>query len=121
MWCIPPEHNAEFVWRMEEVLALYKLPYDPDYPLVCMDESSKQLIGEVYEPQEVAPGRVRRQDHEYERKGTCNLFMFFQPLRGWRHVKVTERRTTLDFAQCMKDLVDIHLPNATLISVVLTT
>ncbi len=112
MWCIPPEHNAEFVWRMEEVLALYKLPYDPDYPLVCMDESSKQLIGEVYEPQEVAPGRARRQDHEYERKGTCNLFMFFEPLRGWRHVWVTEQRRKVDWAGCIKGLLEVYYPVA---------
>ena len=82
MWCIPPEANAEFVWRMEAVLDVYKMPYDPDYPQVCMDESSKQLVAEVRSPIEVKPGKVRRFDNEYERKGTCNLFMFFEPLRG---------------------------------------
>jgi hypothetical protein len=112
MWCIPPEHNAEFVWRMEDVLSVYKLPYDPDYPQVCMDESSKQLIGEVYPPREAAPGQVRRQDHEYERKGTCNLFMFFEPLRGWRHVWVTARRRKVEWAWCIKALLEDYYPQA---------
>ena len=90
MWCIPPAANAEFVWRMENVLEVYKLPYDPRFPQVCMDESSKQLVGEVRQPWEAEPGRVRRIDHEYERKGVCNLFLFLEPLRGWRRVWVTE-------------------------------
>jgi hypothetical protein len=75
MWCIPPEANAEFVWRMEEILSVYKLPYDPRRPLVCMDESSKQLVAEVRPPKGLAPGKVAHADYEYERKGTCNLFM----------------------------------------------
>jgi hypothetical protein len=77
MWCIPPKANAEFVWRMEDVLETYKLPYDPRFPQVCMDESSKQLVGEVRQPIEVQPGQVRRMDSEYERKGpatsSCSL------------------------------------------------
>ena len=77
MWCIPPDANAEFAWRMEDVLSVYKLPHDPKRPVVCMDEASKQLIAEVREPQGLAPGKVRRQDYEYERRGTCNLFLFF--------------------------------------------
>jgi hypothetical protein len=112
MWCIPPNANAEFVWRMEDVLAVYKLPYDPDYPQVCLDEGSKQLIAEVRPPQEVKPGRVRRMDYEYERKGVCNLFMMLQPLRGWRHVKVTQQRTRLDYAECLQELVDVWYPDA---------
>jgi len=112
MWCIPPNANAEFVWRMEDVLAVYKLPYDADYPQVCLDESSKQLIAEVRPAQEVKPGRVRRLDYEYERKGVCNLFMLFQPLRGWRHVKVTQQRTRLDYAKCLRELVDVWYPQA---------
>ncbi len=112
MWCIPPDANAEFVWRMEDVLAVYKLPYDPDYPQVCMGESSKQLIAEVRPAQEVKPGRVRRQDHEYERKGVCNLFMFFEPLRGWRHVWVTEQRRKVEWACCIKEILEVHYPKA---------
>lgn len=112
MWCIPPNANAEFVWRMEDVLAVYKLPYDPDHPQICLDESSKQLIAEVRPPKEVKPGCVRRMDCEYERKGVCNLFMFLQPLRGWRHVKVTQQRTRLDYATCVRELVDVWFPDA---------
>jgi DDE superfamily endonuclease len=112
MWCIPPDANAEFVWRMEDVLAVYKLPYDPDFPLVCMDESSKQLVAEVRTPQEVKPGRVRREDNEYERKGVCNLFMFVEPLRGWRHVWVTEQRRKVEWARCVKKLLEEHYPRA---------
>jgi DDE superfamily endonuclease len=112
MWCIPPEANAEFVWRMEAVLSVYKLPYDPDYPLVCMDESSKQLVAEVRPPKEVKPGMVRCEDNEYERKGTCNLFMFVEPLRGWRHVWVTDQRRKIEWAYCIKELLDVYYPEA---------
>jgi hypothetical protein len=112
MWCIPPEANAEFVWRMEAVLTLYKLPYDEDFPVVCMDESSKQLIAEVRQPQELEPGKVARIDYEYERKGTCNLFMFFEPLRGWRHVWVTAQRRKVEWADCVKKLLQEYYPRA---------
>ena len=112
MWCIPPEANGEFVWRMEAILELYKLPYDPLYPVVCMDEASKQLVGEVRQPQGMRPGQVVRQDGEYERKGTCNLFMFFEPLRGWRHVWVTDQRRKVEWACCVKELLDVHYPKA---------
>ena len=118
MWCIPPKANAEFVWRMEDVLETYKLPYDPRFPQVCMDEASKQLVGEVRQPQGVQPGQVRRQDSEYERKGTCNLFMFFEPLRGWRHVWVTDQRRKIEWASCIKELLDIHYPEAVKIRLV---
>jgi hypothetical protein len=111
--------SAEFVWRMEDILDLYAEPYDPQYPLVCFDESPYQLVSEVCQPLPVRPGQPRRHDYEYRRAGTYNLFMFFEPLRGWRHVKVTDRRTAQDFAYCMKDLVDTHFPQATVISVVL--
>jgi hypothetical protein len=111
--------SAEFVWRMEDLLDLYAEPYDPQYPLVCFDESPYQLVSEVCHPLPVKPGQPRRYDYEYRREGTCNLFMCFEPLRGWRHVKVTDRRTAQDFAYCMKDLVDTHFPQATVISVVL--
>lgn len=118
MWCIPPHANGEFVWRMEDVLEVYKLPYDPRYPLVCMDEASKQLVGEVRRPLEAQPGHVRRQDSEYERKGTCNLFMFFEPLRGWRHVWVTEQRRRVEWAWCVKELLEVHHPTAVKIRLV---
>jgi hypothetical protein len=104
---------------MEDILDLYAEPYDPQYPLVCFDESPYQLVSEVCQPLPVRPGQPRRHDYEYRRAGTCNLFMFFEPLRGWRHVKVTDRRTAQDFAYCMKDVVDTHFPQATVISVVL--
>jgi hypothetical protein len=104
---------------MEDVLDLYAEPYDPQYPVVCFDESPYQLVSEVRQPLPVRPGRPARYDYEYRREGTCNLFMFFEPLRGWRHAKVTDRRTTQDFAYCMQDLVDVHCPQATVISVVL--
>jgi DDE superfamily endonuclease len=112
MWCIPPEANAEFAWRMEDVLSVYKRPYDPDYPQVCMDESSKQLVAEVRRPIEAKAGKVRRQDHEHERKGTCNLFMFFEPLRGWRKVWVTEQRRKVEWAWCVKRLLEKVYPKA---------
>jgi DDE superfamily endonuclease len=118
MWCIPPDANAEFVWRMEDVLGVYKLPYDPDYPLVCMDETSKQLVAEVRPPQEVKPGQVRREDNEYERKGVCNLFMFVEPLRGWRHVWVTEQRRKVEWAGCMKQILEVYYPKAKKVRVV---
>ena len=93
---------------MEDVLETYKLPYDPRFPQVCMDESSKQLVGEVRQPEDMRPGQVLRQDHEYERKGTCNLFLFFEPLRGWRKVWVTDQRRKVEWAFCIKELVDIY-------------
>jgi DDE superfamily endonuclease len=104
---------------MEDILDLYAEPYDPQYPLVCFDESPYQLVREVRQSLPVRPGQPRRYDYEYRREGTCNLFLFFEPLQGWRHVEVTDRRTTQDFAYCMKDLVDLHFPQATVISVVL--
>jgi hypothetical protein len=104
---------------MEDILDLYAEPYDPYYPLVCFDESPYQLVSEVRQPSPVAPGQPLRYDYEYRREGTCNLFLFFEPLQGWRHVKVTDRRTAQDFAYCMRDLVDVHFPQAAVISVVL--
>jgi len=115
---VPPKASAEFVWRMEDVLQVYARPYDPAYPVVCLDETSKQLIGEIAPSQNVAPGKPARQDYEYERKGVCNLFMMCQPLRGWRHVKVTQRRTRRDWAWCVKNLVDIYFPDAVKVVVV---
>jgi transposase len=109
---IPPERNAEFVAAMEDVLEVYQRPYDPVRPVVCLDEQSKQLIQETRTPIPAAPGRPERTDYEYERNGTANLFMLFEPLGGWRHVKVTERRTRSDFAEVIRELVDAHYPDA---------
>jgi hypothetical protein len=104
---------------VEDILALSAEPDDACDPVVCFDESPDQLVSEVRQPLPVAPGQPARYDYEYRREGTCNLFMCCQPLAGWRHVEVTERRTAQDFAHCMKALVDVHFPPAELISVVL--
>lgn len=104
---------------MEEVLELYEQPYDAQQPVVCFDERPVQLISETCMPLPPEPGQPQRYDYEYKREGTCNLFAFFQPLAGWRHLKVTERRTAEDFALCMQYLVDVLFPCATLIQVVL--
>jgi transposase len=119
MWCIPPKSDAEFVCAMENVLEVYKRPYDPDRPVVCFDEKSKQLVGEIATPIPAAPGRVECHDYEYVRNGTANLFMLVEPLHGWRHVAVTSRRTKLDFAAQMKELVDVHYPHAEKITLVM--
>jgi hypothetical protein len=118
MWCIPPDKNAEFVWRMERILEVYKRPYDQRFPLICMDESSKQLIGDTREPLEMRAGKVLRIDHEYERKGTCNLFMFFEPLKGWRHVWVTDQRRKVEWACCIRSLLDDYYPKAEKVTLV---
>jgi transposase len=118
MWCIPKVDGA-YVARMEDVLDLYAEEPDPQYPVVCFDESPTQLIGEVREPVPPAPGRPERYDCEYRRNGTANLFVFLDAHRPWRHVKVTEHRTARDFAHCMRDLVDVHYTKADLIRVVL--
>lgn len=104
---------------MEDVLDLYAEPYNPTKPTICFDETSKQLIGETRQALSARPGQVTRYDYEYERHGTHNLFMFFEPLAGYRHVKVTEQRTKQDFAPCMKWLVDEAYPDAEVIRVVL--
>jgi hypothetical protein len=97
---------------MEDVLAVYLRPRDPDVPLVCFDEASKQLIADTRQPIPMKPGRLARADYEYERHGTANLFMFFAPLEGWRHLEVTARRTAIDYAHALKDLADTHFPKA---------
>ncbi len=103
---------------MEDVLEVYHRPHDPMYPVVCLDETSKQLVGETRVPIKAKPGRIARYDHEYERKGTANLFMMFAPLEGWRHVKVTDRRTAIDYAHVLKELSDDHFPTAKKITLV---
>ncbi len=109
---IPPEANAEFVCAMEDILDVYARPYDPLRPQVCLDECSKQLVAETRRPLPAEPGQVERYDYEYERCGTANLFMLFEPLAGFRHVKATGRRTAVDFAEVIRDLVDVHYPRA---------
>lgn len=103
---------------MEDVLEVYHRPHDPEYPLVCLDETSKQLIAETRAPIVAKPGRVARFDYEYERNGTANLFRLFAPLEGWRHVEVTDRHAAVDFARLLKDLADTRFPNATKIILV---
>jgi hypothetical protein len=97
---------------MEDVLEVYHRPHNPDCPVVCVDETSKQLIAETRVPIAAKPGHPARQDYEYQRNGTANLFMIFAPLEGWRHVKVTERHTAVDYALVLKELSDTHFPEA---------
>jgi len=116
---LPPKANAGFVAAMEDVLEVYARPYDPKRPQVCFDEGGKQLIGDVRPPLPVRPGSPRREDSEYERNGTANLFMAFEPLAGARRVEVTERRTSQDFARMMRRLVDEWYPQAEKVVLVL--
>ncbi|HET7154116.1 MAG TPA: IS630 family transposase [Hyphomicrobiaceae bacterium] len=111
-WVIPPKANSAFVAAMEDVLAVYTRPRDGDCPLVCLDETSKQLIAETRVPVPMKAGRPARFDYEYQRNGTANLFMMFAPLEGWRHIKVTDRHTAVDYARVLKDLADIHFAHA---------
>lgn len=113
---IPPQCTGEFVWHMEDVLEVYTRPYDPRRPVICMDEVSKQVLRDVREPLPMRPGPsgrpVRREDYEYARGGVLNLFLFCEPLRGWRRVTVTERRTKQDWAVQIQQLVDVDYPKA---------
>jgi transposase len=118
MWCIP-KVDPEYVARMEDVLALYAEPADERRPVVCFDETPRQLIGEERVPVRAEPGKRARFDYEYVRNGTANVFMFVDVNRPWRHAKVTDQRTCIDFAECMRDLVDEHYPEAQKIRVVL--
>lgn len=97
---------------MEDVLEVYSRPYDPKRPQICMDEAGKQLVAETRKPIPAEPGKAARYDYEYERNGTSNLFVFCQPLTGWRHVEVTERKTRQDWAHAIRDLVDVRFPEA---------
>ena len=118
MWCIP-EASVEFVAAMEHVLDLYEQPYNPNRPKVCFDETSKQLIEETRIPIPARPGQIARCDYEYRRKGTRNLFLFFEPLVGQRHIEVRQRRTKQDFAHCMQWLADVAYPDVDCIDVIL--
>jgi len=119
MWCIPAQADGEFVYHMEDVLDVYQRPYDPDQPLICMDETSKQLVGEVALPIPIQPGQPQRYDYEYVRNGVNNLFMFFEPLTGQRFVQVTAQRTKIDWALAVRELVDVQYPQAQRITLVM--
>jgi hypothetical protein len=112
MWVIPPAQSGEFVAHMEEVLEVYHLPYDPQVPLVCMDEHPVQLVKEVRQPLPAAEGTPERYDYEYERNGTANIFMFTEPLSGFRSVRVREHKTAIDWASEIQHLLDIQYPEA---------
>ena len=116
---IPPKQNAEFVAAMEDVLEVYRRPYDSQRPMVCLDEQSKHLVKETRPTIPAKPGRNQRMDYEYERNGTANLFMRFEPLAGRRRVKVTDQRTKVDFAHAVRDMVDQDYPEAEAIVLVM--
>jgi len=111
-WCIPPKANADFVAHMEDVLAVYVRPYDPRFPQVCMDEVSKQLLGEKRPALPLEPDHPERQDYEYERHGVCNIFLACEPLADKRYTQVTSQRTKVDWARFIRELVDVHYPHA---------
>jgi DDE superfamily endonuclease len=106
MWCIPPKQSAEFVFHMEDVLEVYHRPYDPKRPVLCIDETFKQLIGETRTPLPIRPGMVECYDHAYVRNGVASLFLACEPLAGWRHVAVTESRGRVDWAGFIRSLLD---------------
>jgi hypothetical protein len=106
MWCIPPKQSAEFVFHMEDILEVYHRPYDPKRPVLCIDETFKQLMGETRTPLLLRPGMVERYDHEYVRNGVASLFLACEPLAGWRHVAVTEHRGRVDWAGFIRSLLD---------------
>lgn len=112
MWVIPPKANGEFVFHMEDVLDVYQRPYDPRRPLICMDETSKQLLGEIRTPLPPQPGRFARYDAEYVRQGVASLFLFNEPLTGKRQVRVREQRTKQDWAHVMRELLEETYANA---------
>jgi hypothetical protein len=118
-WGIPPKANAEFVYHMEDVLQTYQRPYDGRFPVICMDEASRQLIAEVAVPLPTKPRQPKRVDDEYARNGVCHQFVLCEPLRGWRHVKVTQRRTKREWAWCIRELLDVYYPEAFKIHLIL--
>lgn len=116
---IPPEHDGEYVARMEDVLEVYQRPYDRNAPVICMDEKSVQLLKETRPSLPASPGRAERLDYEYERNGTANIFMFCEPLAGWRQTRVTERRTKPDWARALRDLLDGRYADAKVVVLVM--
>lgn len=111
-WCIPPQRNAAFVCAMEDILAVYKQSANPVEPLICMDETSKQLVKETRKIIVAKPGKPARYDYEYERNGVCSIFMFYAPFEGKRHIAATDRRTRKDWAIQIKYLLDVLYPEA---------
>lgn len=118
-WVIPPDSDSHFVAHMEQVLDVYKQPYDKEIPVVCMDESPKQLIGMTRETQTIKAGQEQREDYEYVRNGVCNIFMANEPLKGKRFVKITETKTKIDWAIFIKDLADKYYRKAKKIKLVM--
>ncbi len=118
-WVIPPEQNGQFVANMEKVLDVYKRPYNPENPVVCMDESPKQLIGETKIPIEMKPGQEKKEDYEYKRNGMCNIFMANEPLIGKRYTKVTTTKTKIDWANFIKEVIDEQYPNEDKVTLVM--
>lgn len=116
---IPPEHDGEYVARMEDVLGVYERPYEASAPVVCMDEKSVQLLKETRPSITAAPGRPQRIDYEYERNGTANIFMFCEPLAGWRQTRVTQRRTKSDWAWALRELLDGRYADAKVVVLVM--
>jgi hypothetical protein len=112
-WCLAPTEDPAFVSQLEDVLDVYRRPSAPTHPVICLDETSRQLLGETRPGAPVAPGVAARHDPDYTRGGIAQLFVVMEPLRGWRHVTVGARRTRLDFAACIKALVDVQYPDAT--------
>jgi DDE superfamily endonuclease len=111
-WCIPPKANAAFVYHMEDVLSVYQRPYDERFPQVCLDELSKQLLKDKRAGLPVRPGEVEKEDYEYEREGVCNVFVACEPLAGKRFTKTTQRRTKVDWAEFVRDLIEVQYPQA---------
>lgn len=118
MWCIG-HMDATYIARMEHILDLYAEPRDEQRPIINFDEAAKQLVEQVNEPQSSKPGSVAKEDYEYQRAGMANIFMCFDRHRGWRNTKVTEHKTAIDFAHCMRELVDNNYPDAKVVRVLL--
>lgn len=118
-WCIPAQYNGHFVACMEDVLEVYALPYDPECPLICMDEQPYQLLSDKQTPIPMKPGNHAKQDYEYVREGTCSIFMFTEPLGGRRYVHVSKRRTKKDWAIRIRELLEVYYPQAKKIRLVM--
>ena len=119
MYVIPPEQNGQFVAQMEDILELYQKPYHPKIPVVCQDEQPVQMIQNTRESIPAKPGHPQREDYEYEREGVANIFMFNEPLTGWRHVSVREQRTKKDWAEEIRNLLEVYYPQAEKVCLVL--
>ena len=118
-WCIPPKGNAAFVACMEDVLEVYQRPYNPNFPVVCMDEKPYQLLSDIRPSLPCKPGMPMLYDNEYKRNGTCSIFIFTEPLSGFRYAEVSERRTKKDWARCVKALLEDYYPTAEKVALVM--